>query len=161
MSDALEKVHEEIPKMTPQGAPHCTDRHKMEYLQYAVIGNSWARDACSRADAGKLTYHELYSQPEAAIQLEQREKLSLKRPIKPSSKSCQTLTIIDSHAMAFLPETVANPKANERILTAFFGNAEKRGTFSETVVTSQTSRNLQLIMFIICRRTSFAIRIEL
>lgn len=83
VNDALEKVHEEISKLTPQGPSHCRlEKHKMEYLQNAVIGYPWAKEACSRANAGLLKYHEFYNQLESAVQLEQEEKVGRLRDQK-------------------------------------------------------------------------------
>ena len=76
LNDALEKVHEEISKLTPQGPEHNrSERHRIEYLRDSVIGHSWAREACSRATAGHLGYQEFYAQLEAAIQLQREEKI--------------------------------------------------------------------------------------
>ena len=54
----------------------------MEYLREAVVGHSRARDACSRANAGEIGYQQFYSQLEAAIQLEQEEKIGRMRDQK-------------------------------------------------------------------------------
>lgn len=76
LNDALEKVHDEITKPAPQGLRHHrAEKNKVENLREAVIGNSWTRDACSRAAAGRITYREFCSQWEDAIQLEQEEKI--------------------------------------------------------------------------------------
>jgi hypothetical protein len=74
-SDALEKKHNEISKLAPQGPIYCrTEMHRIEYLRFAVIGMTWAKDPLSRASAGGMDYQELFSQLEASIQQEREEK---------------------------------------------------------------------------------------
>lgn len=106
LSDALDRLHEEICKLAPQGLMYCrSERNRIEYLQNAVIGHSWARDACSRANAALISYRELYGQLEAAIQLEQEEKIGRVR----DQKSLQ----LDSLST----DDFQNPEPNETLFT--------------------------------------------
>jgi hypothetical protein len=56
-SDALERMHNEISKLVPQGPIYCrTEMHRIECLRFAVIGMTWAKDPLNRASAGGMNY---------------------------------------------------------------------------------------------------------
>jgi hypothetical protein len=81
-SDALEKIHNKISKLALQGPLYCqTEMHRIEYLCFAVIGMTWAKDPLSRASAGGMDYQELFSQLEASIPQERDEKAARMRDL--------------------------------------------------------------------------------
>jgi hypothetical protein len=56
-------------------------------LRAAVIANSWARDAISRVATFPTTLHTLYTQLEAAIQIENKEISAKRKDIAGQSRS--------------------------------------------------------------------------
>jgi Zinc knuckle len=72
-------VWQEITRLGTQSPPsHRSDENMVAMLRTAVIGNTWARDPISRAATSPTTLHALYTQLEAAIQIE-NEELAAKR----------------------------------------------------------------------------------
>jgi hypothetical protein len=68
-SDAVEKLHGEILKLSTQVPMHYrAEEHRIEYLRSAVIGMSWAHEPLSSVTAGGMSYQDLYSQLEYSIQ---------------------------------------------------------------------------------------------
>lgn len=57
ITDEIEKVYKEVSKLIPYAPPHCrSERHRIEYIEYAVIVFLEVRDPCSRANYGELNY---------------------------------------------------------------------------------------------------------
>jgi len=76
--DALEELHETISRLAPQGPMHLrAEMNAKEYLRNAIIGYSWAKGPLNRDSAEDLSYQELYSQLQAAIQQEIEEKAAV------------------------------------------------------------------------------------
>lgn len=75
-ASALAKVYKRILNMSRQvPLTHRGDAHKIEFLRTAVVGQSWARVPLSRVATEGLTFQQLYSELEIAVQLE-RESLA-------------------------------------------------------------------------------------
>ena len=80
MSAALALTYKSIIKLSRQ-APrsHQGDAHKVEFLRNAVIGMSWSSEPLSRVATHQLTFQQLYSELEAALQLDKESKLAVIR----------------------------------------------------------------------------------
>lgn len=77
-SEALEIVHRKITTLYLLGpTAYRTEAHKIDYLRNAVIGMKWASESLNRCQSMNLSYQDLYTQLEAAIQHSQDEKQAL------------------------------------------------------------------------------------
>ena len=80
MSAALAKVCKSIIHLSRQ-APrsHQGDAHKVEFLRNAVVGTPWSSEPLSRVATHDLTFQQLYTELEAALQLDKESKLAILR----------------------------------------------------------------------------------
>ena len=79
-SDALALTYKSIIKFSRQ-APrsHQGDAHNVEFLRNAVVGMPWSSEPLSRVATHQLTFQKLYSELEAALQLDKESKLAIIR----------------------------------------------------------------------------------
>ena len=80
MYDGLALTYKSIIKFSRQ-APrsHQGDAHKVEFLRNAVVGMPWSSEPLSRVATHQLTFQRLYSELEAALQLDKESKLAIIR----------------------------------------------------------------------------------
>ena len=80
MSAGLALTYKSIIKFSRQ-APrrHQGDAHKVEFLRNAVVGMPWSSELLSRVATHQLTFQQLSSELEAALQLEKESKLAIIR----------------------------------------------------------------------------------
>lgn len=55
---------------------HRADAHRVEFLHRALIVQEWVRDPLLRVATNELTFQELYSELEAAVQLDKKLQLA-------------------------------------------------------------------------------------
>ena len=76
-SEALSKLYQVITKLEPQAPKsHRGNAHRVEFLRNAVIGSEWAKDPLSRIAPENLTFLELFSELESALQLHKETELA-------------------------------------------------------------------------------------
>lgn len=92
---------------------HRGDAHKLEFLQNAVVGYSWSLEPFSRVATHSLTFQQLYSELEAALQLEKESKLGKARDEASISKlfgyadtGTVRFTTMAKDGMVFIPLTL-------------------------------------------------------
>ncbi|CDF36767.1 unnamed protein product [Chondrus crispus] len=80
MSAALALTYKSIIIFSRQGPrSHQGDAHKVEFLRNAVVGMPWSSEPLSRVATHQLTFQQLYSELEAALQLDKESKIAIIR----------------------------------------------------------------------------------
>ena len=80
MYAALALTYKSIIKFSRQSPrSHQGDACKVEFLRNAVVGMTWSSEPLSRVATHELTFQQLYSELEAALQLDKESKLAIIR----------------------------------------------------------------------------------
>ena len=77
---ALESVRSMITRLAPQLPPtYRADNHKVDFLRHAVVGMPWAQGPVSRIAVDNPTYHGLFLQLGAALDLQEEGRAAVSK----------------------------------------------------------------------------------